>query len=120
MNSNFKNNTIIILRPKDRAKCLERLLLLNGYTVIVEPVINIYPQKYSPVNFDNTEAIMLSSVNSVKILKNTVFFSESVVAPKVWARSVRSACCASCACCRALISSASLAWRGGSEVQISY
>ena len=64
-------NTIIILRTQDRAKCLETLLTSNGYNVIIEPVIKVIPYKYIPTDFKKADAIMLTSVNSVKILNNS-------------------------------------------------
>ena len=65
-------NTILILRPQDRAKCLETLLTSNGYNVIIEPVIKVIPYKYIPIDFKKVEAIMLTSVNSVKILNEHI------------------------------------------------
>jgi len=70
-------NTIIVLRAQDRAKCLETLLTSSGYNVIIEPLIEIIPYKYIPTDFKTVDAIMLTSVNSVKILnkhidKNTI------------------------------------------------
>ena len=65
-------NTIIILRTQDRAKCLETLLTSNGYNVIIEPVIKVIPYKYIPTDFKKVDAIMLTSVNSVKILNKHI------------------------------------------------
>ena len=65
-------NTIIVLRAQDRAKCLETLLTSNGYNVIIEPVIKIIPYKYIPTDFKKVDAIMLTSVNSVKILNKHI------------------------------------------------
>ena len=64
--------TIIVLRAQDRAKCLETLLTSNGYNVIIEPVIKIIPYKYIPTDFKKIDAIMLTSVNSVKILNEHI------------------------------------------------
>jgi len=65
-------NTIIILRDQDRAKCLETILTSNGYNVIIEPVIKVIPYKYIPTDFKKADAIMLTSVNSVKILNSNI------------------------------------------------
>ena len=65
-------NTIIVLRAQDRARCLETLLTSNGYNVIIEPVIKIIPYKYIPTDFKKVDAIMLTSVNSVKILNKHI------------------------------------------------
>ena len=65
-------NTIIILRTQDRAKCLETLLTSNGYNVIIEPVIKVIPYKYIPTDFKKIDAIMLTSVNSIKILNKHI------------------------------------------------
>ena len=65
-------NTIIVLRAQDRAKCLETLLTSNGYNVIIEPVIKVIPYKYIPTDFKKVDAIMLTSVNSVKILNKHI------------------------------------------------
>ena len=65
-------NTIIILRTQDRAKCLETLLTSNGYNVIIERVIKVIPYKYIPTDFKKIDAIMLTSVNSIKILNKHI------------------------------------------------
>ena len=72
MTSHFIKSTIIILRSKDRAQCLKEILLSKGYKVIIEPIISIYSYDYVPIDFNKVDAIMFTSVNSVKILKSNV------------------------------------------------
>ena len=72
MTSHFIKSTIIILRSKDRAQYLKKILLSKGYKVIIEPIISIYSYDYVPIDFTKVDAIMFTSVNSVKILKSNV------------------------------------------------
>jgi len=59
MTSPFIKSTIIILRSKNRAQCLKKILLSEGYKVIIEPIISIYSYDYVPIDFNKVDAIML-------------------------------------------------------------
>lgn len=63
---------ILILRDIDRANCLKNILMKNNLNVLVEPIYNIQPLNFKHINFVEYQAIMLTSVNTVKILSKKI------------------------------------------------
>ena len=68
----MKNNTskpyVLILRDFERAELLKKLLIKNDINVIVEPVYKIKPLKFKNINFIEYQALLITSVNTIKIL----------------------------------------------------
>lgn len=72
----MKNNTskphVLILRDFERAELLKKLLMNNDINVIVEPVYKIHPLKFKNINFIEYQALLVTSVNTIKILSEKV------------------------------------------------
>jgi uroporphyrinogen-III synthase len=68
MISNNLKSYILILREEKRAKPLKELLINNGLNVIIEPIFKICPIKYKTIDPKEYQVLLLTSVNSVKIL----------------------------------------------------
>ena len=62
----------LILRDVERALPLKDLLVKNNINVIIEPIYKIASIKFEPIDFKKYQALLITSVNTVKILaKNT-------------------------------------------------
>ena len=62
----------LILRDIERALPLKDLLVRNNINVIIEPIYTIAPVKFKPIDFNEYQALLITSVNTIKILaKNT-------------------------------------------------
>ena len=62
----------LILRDIERALPLKDLLVRNNINVIIEPIYSIAPVKFKPIDFNEYQALLITSVNTIKILaKNT-------------------------------------------------
>ena len=72
----MKNNTskphVLILRDFERAELLKNLLMKNDINVIVEPVYKIHPLKFKNINFIEYQALLITSVNTIKILSDKI------------------------------------------------
>ena len=72
MSKNVIKPYILILREIERANSLKVLLKKNKIKVLVEPLYEIQPIKFKPINFLNYQSLLITSVNTVKILKQQV------------------------------------------------
>ena len=72
----MKNNTlkpcVLILRDFERAELLKKLLIKNDINVIVEPVYKIHPIKLKNINFLDYQALLITSVNTIKIISEQI------------------------------------------------
>jgi uroporphyrinogen-III synthase len=59
---------VLILREIERASLLKEILIENNINVIVEPLYKIQPIKFKSINFLNYQSLLITSVNTVKIL----------------------------------------------------
>ena len=59
---------VLILREIERASLLKKILIENNINVIVEPLYKIQPIKFKSINFLNYQSLLITSVNTVKIL----------------------------------------------------
>ena len=64
--------SIIILRNKERGKDLKEILIKQGFNVLVKSIIKIKRKKYTPINIKLFDAIIFTSVNSVKFIKENI------------------------------------------------
>jgi len=72
MTSNNSKHYTLILRDTERALPLKNLLVKNNINVLIEPIYEITTIEFKPINFKEYQALLLTSVNTVKILvKNT-------------------------------------------------
>ena len=59
---------VLILREIERASLLKQILIENNINVLVEPLYKIQPTKFKSINFLNYQSLLITSVNTVKIL----------------------------------------------------
>jgi uroporphyrinogen-III synthase len=69
--NNLKPYTLI-LREAERAAQLKDLLIKNNINVLIEPIYKISPIKFKPIAIQEYKALLLTSVNTVKILTNQI------------------------------------------------
>ena len=69
MTSHDSKPYTLILRDIDRALPLKDLLVKNNINVIIEPIYRIAPIKFKPIDFKEYQALLVTSVNTVKILE---------------------------------------------------
>jgi uroporphyrinogen-III synthase len=72
MINNSSKSYVLILREVDRANLLKKLLTENNINVLVEPLYKIQPIKIKPINFLNYQSLLITSVNTVKILSKEI------------------------------------------------
>ena len=70
-NHNSKTYTLI-LRDIERALPLKDLLVRNNINVIIEPIYKIAPIKFKPINFKEYQALLITSVNTIKTLEENI------------------------------------------------
>ena len=68
MTSNNSKHYTLILRDTERALPLKNLLVKNNINVLIEPIYEITTIEFKPINFKEYQALLLTSVNTVKIL----------------------------------------------------
>ena len=59
---------VLILREIERASLLKKILIENNINVIIEPLYKIQPIEFQSINFLNYQSLLITSVNTVKIL----------------------------------------------------
>ena len=69
--NNLKPYTLI-LRETERAAPLKDLLIKNNINVLIEPIYKISPVKFKPIEFKEYTALLITSVNTVKILAKEI------------------------------------------------
>jgi uroporphyrinogen-III synthase len=72
MTSHNSKPYTLILRNIERALALKELLVSNNINVIIEPVYTIAPIKFKPIAFEEYQALLITSVNTIKILAKNV------------------------------------------------
>jgi uroporphyrinogen-III synthase len=68
MTSHNSKPYTLILRDAERALPLKDLLVSNNINVIIEPIYTIAPIKFKPIAFEEYQALLITSVNTIKIL----------------------------------------------------
>ncbi len=76
MINNNSKPYILILRDIDRANFLKNSLEKNNLNVLVEPLYEIQAIKFKNINFSEYQALMLTSVNTIKILSKKFKYKE--------------------------------------------
>ena len=71
INTNSKSY-ILILRDLDRASFLKNILIKNNLNVLVEPLYQVQEIEFKQLNFLEYQALMLTSVNTIKILSDKI------------------------------------------------
>ena len=67
-----KKSYILILRQRERAKPLQKVLLNNGLNVIIEPIFKIKPVQFKPIELKKYQSLLITSVNAIKILSKNI------------------------------------------------
>ncbi|PPR15974.1 MAG: hypothetical protein CFH33_01046 [Alphaproteobacteria bacterium MarineAlpha9_Bin3] len=76
MINNNSKPYILILRDIDRASILKNSLEKNNLNVLVEPLYKIQAIKFKNINFSEYQALMLTSVNTIKVLSEKFRYKE--------------------------------------------
>ena len=71
MKSNNLKPYTLILRDVERALPLKEILDTKNINVLIEPIYQIAPIKFKPINFIEYQALLITSVNTIKMLIKT-------------------------------------------------
>jgi len=72
MINDTSKNYVLILREIERANLLKKILIENNINVLVEPLYKIQTIKTEPIDFKKYQSLLLTSVNTVKILSKEI------------------------------------------------
>jgi uroporphyrinogen-III synthase len=60
--------TLLITRPLNEAQEIMRALVQRGFSIIVDPLLQIIPVDCSPLNLKNVQALVATSINGIRRL----------------------------------------------------